>query len=80
MGLARSEQELAERVSAYLKARLADAGITYGELASRMKKHGHPSESENSIKQKLKRGTFSATFLLAAVAALGLDAIVLGDV
>lgn len=80
MGFARSEQELAERVSAYLKARLADAGITYGELALRMKKHGHPRESENGIKQKLKRGTFSATFLLAAAAALGLDAIVLGDV
>ncbi len=80
MGFARTEGELAKRVSAYLKARLADEGLTYADLAVRMKKHGLVSETEESIKQKLKRGTFPATFLLAAAAALELEAVVLGDI
>jgi hypothetical protein len=51
---------------------LQDAEITYAELAQLLKKHGHPNETEQSIKHKLKRGTFPATFFLATVAALGL--------
>jgi hypothetical protein len=33
------------------------------ELAKRLKKHGLPGETQDSIKAKLKRGTFAATFL-----------------
>jgi hypothetical protein len=40
------------------------------ELAKRLKKHGFKDETEASITAKLKRGTFSAIFLLAALAAL----------
>jgi hypothetical protein len=36
-------------------------------------------ETENSIKAKLKRGTFPATFFLAAVAAIGLTEVALED-
>ncbi|MGC1557684.1 MAG: DUF6471 domain-containing protein, partial [Methylovirgula sp.] len=38
------------------------------------------SETRDSIAAKLKRGTFSATFLLACLAALELDGIRLEDV
>jgi hypothetical protein len=40
MRLAKSEQELAERASRFLKAELKRAGVTYQELAKRLKKHG----------------------------------------
>jgi hypothetical protein len=80
MGLAETEAELAERASRFLKAELKRAGVTYDELAERLKAHGLPGESENSIKSKLKRGTFAATFFLACLAALGLEGVALEDI
>lgn len=44
------------------------------------KEHGLPSETEASIKAKLRRGTFTATFLLATLAALGMEALRLDDI
>jgi hypothetical protein len=79
MGIAKSEAELQDRASAYLKAELEKAEVTYAELAKRLKKHGFPSETENSIKSKLKRGTFAATFFLACLAALELEGVRLED-
>ena len=79
MGLAASEQELQDRASRFVKAELKRAKVTYAELAERMKEHGYPNESETTIKAKLKRGTFAATFLLAALAALELEGIRLED-
>lgn len=79
MGLAKSEQELADRTARFLKAELKRANVTYEELAERLKKHGL-SETRDSIAAKLKRGTFSATFLLGCLAALELDGIRLEDV
>jgi len=70
MGLAKSEAELQERASSFLKAELQKAEVTYAELAKRLKRHGFPRETEDSIKAKLKRGTFAATFLFACLAAL----------
>ena len=80
MGLAKTEAELAERTSLFLKAELKRGGVTYEELAKRLKKHGLPNETVDSIKAKLKRGTFAATFLLAALAALELEGVRLEDV
>jgi uncharacterized protein DUF6471 len=80
MGLAKSEQELAERASRFLKAELKRANVTYEELARRLKKHGLPDETQDSIKSKLKRGTFAATFLLACLAALELEGVSLEDI
>jgi len=79
MGLAKSEAELQERASAYLKAELQKAEVTYAELAKRLKKHGLLDETEDSIKAKLKRGTFPATFFLACLAALELTKVSLND-
>jgi hypothetical protein len=79
MGLAKTEKELAERASRFLKAELKRAGLTYSDLAEKLKEHGLPAETESSIKAKLRRGTFPATFMLACLAVLGLTALALTD-
>jgi Domain of unknown function (DUF6471) len=48
--------------------------------AQPLKKNGLPDETQDSIKAKLKRRTFAATFLLACLAALELEGISLEDV
>jgi hypothetical protein len=58
---------------------LKDAEVTYAELAKRLKKHGL-KETEASIANKLARGTFPATFLLACIAALELEGLALEDI
>ena len=80
MRFAKTEEEWAERVRAYLKAELGKADVTYTELAKRLKKHGFKDETEASITAKLKRGTFTATFLLATLAALELEGVHLEDI
>ena len=79
MGLAKTEEEWGNRASAYLKAKMKEADITYAELAKRLKKHGL-RETEAGITMKLKRGTFAATFLLACLAALELDGVALEEI
>jgi hypothetical protein len=70
ISIAKTEAEWADRVRAFLKAELSKADVTYVELAKRLKKHGFKDETEASITAKLKRGTFTAIFLLACLAAL----------
>lgn len=75
-----SEQEWAERAAAFLKHKLREGEVTYADLAKRLKKHGFKTETEASITNKLKRGTFSATFFLACLAALELEGIALEEI
>ncbi len=79
-GFAKSEAEIGERASRFLKAELKRADVTYAGLAERLAKHGLKSETVPSIKSKLARGTFAATFLLASLAALELDGVRLEDI
>ena len=79
MGIAETEAELAERAARFLKAELKRANVTYEQLAEKLKDHGL-SETRDSVAAKLKRGTFPATFLLACLAALGLDGIRLEEI
>ena len=79
MGLAETEEELALRASRFVKAELKRAGLTYSDLATKLKAHGLSSETEASIKAKLRRGTFAATFLLATLAALEMEGMRLED-
>jgi len=79
VGLAETEAELALRASRFVKAELKRAGLTYADLAERLKAHGLSTETEASIKAKLRRGTFAATFLLATLAALELEGVRLED-
>jgi hypothetical protein len=69
-----------ERAARYLKAELKRADVTYEELAERLKKHGVKGETKASIANKLARGSFPAAFLFAAMAALELEGLSLGDV
>jgi hypothetical protein len=64
MGFAKTEQEWAERASRHLKAELKRAGLTYDDLADRMKKHGF-KETKASIANKLARGTHPTAWFLA---------------
>ncbi len=74
----KSEAEWAARASMFLKHKLQETEVTYEELARRLKKHGL-KESRASIANKLKRGTFPATFFLACIAALELDGVALEE-
>lgn len=74
------QRQVADRVSRYLKAELKRADVTYEGLAEKLSKHGIKGETVDSIKAKLKRGTFPATFLLASLAALEMEGIRLEDV
>ncbi len=75
----KSEAEWAERASAFLKHKLQECGVTYIDLAKRLKKHGL-KETEASITNKLARGTFPATFFLGCLAALELDGVALEEI
>jgi len=74
MGIPKSEREWQERTRVYLKDRVTGAKITHRDLAAHMKKIGF-DETRASIANKLGRGTFSATFFLAALTVLGCDTI-----
>jgi Domain of unknown function (DUF6471) len=69
-----------ERASRFLKAELKRADLTYDGLAERLKKHGFKAETKASIANKLARGTFTASFFLATLAALELEGLRLEDV
>ena len=79
MGFAKTEEEWAERAARHRKAELKRADVTYEELAARLKKHGFKSETKASITNKLARGTFTATFFLASLAAIGCESVVIGN-
>jgi Domain of unknown function (DUF6471) len=68
-----------DRAKRFLKAELARADIGYRELAERLKKHGL-DETEASIANKISRGTFSATFLLASLKAIEREQLNLEDI
>lgn len=79
MGMAETEKAWTDRVRRFLKAELKRAEVTYGELADRLREHGL-EETEASIANKLSRGTFAATFFLAAMKAIGVEQVRLADV
>ena len=63
-----------DRARRFLKAELARAEIGYRELAARLAKHGL-KETEASIANKISRGTFPASFMLAVLKALEVDTV-----
>lgn len=80
MGLAKDETELRDRLSRFLKVELKRANVTYAELAQRLAKHGFKGETEVSVKNKIIRGAYAATFLMACIAALELEGVRLEDI
>ncbi len=60
------------KVKVLLKVELTKQGVTYAQLAEKMRKMGIP-ETEPNVRNKLSRGTFAATFLIQALEALGVS-------
>jgi hypothetical protein len=73
------EQEWAERAKRTLQAELKRAGVTYEELARRLREHGL-DETKHSVAGKVGRGSFPASFFLAAMKAIGRETLNLADV
>lgn len=72
------EREWMDRASRFLKAELKRADVTYEELARRLREHGL-NETKYSIAAKIGRGTFPATFFMAAMKAIGRENVNLAD-
>ncbi|WP_431469122.1 DUF6471 domain-containing protein [Sphingosinithalassobacter sp. LHW66-3] len=66
------------RASGTLKAELKRRGVTYAQLASRLREIG-VAESEPNIRNKLARGKFTAVFLLQCLSAIGATTLHIGD-
>jgi hypothetical protein len=72
------ERQWTDRVRRYVKAELKREEISYAELARRLKAQ-ELEETEASITAKLNRGTFSATFFLASMKAIGREHVNLAE-
>jgi hypothetical protein len=79
MAMTDKEKEWADKMRRFIKAELKRANVTYAELAQRLNEHGLDGETEASVNSKLVRGTFSATFLMAVLAVLGIAALTLAE-
>ena len=69
--IAKTEEEWAEKLRAFLKAELKRADVGYVELAKRLKKHGFKDETEASITNKLKTRHFQRNFLAGLSGSFG---------
>ena len=72
------EKEWGDKARRFLKAELKRANVGYRELAERLNAHGL-QETEVTVTGKLARGAFSAAFLLACLAVLELEGILLAE-
>jgi hypothetical protein len=79
MAMTVREKEWADKMRRFIKAELKRANVTYAELANRLNAHGLDGETEASVNSKLVRGTFSATWLMAVFAVLGIAALTLAE-
>ncbi len=64
----------AQRARNLLKGELVRRGVSYADLAVRLKAMGIDDAPEN-IRNKINRGTFSAAFLLQVLQAIGASSI-----
>jgi hypothetical protein len=79
MAYPKTEDEWGERAARHLKAELKRAGLTYEDLADRLKKHGF-DESKATIANKLARAKLSAHFFLASLVAMGREEVSLDEI
>ena len=79
MDTATAEIEPVDRMKRFVKAELKRADVTYEELARRLREMGY-EETKVSVANKLSRGTFSATFFVAVMKAIGRENVSLADI
>ena len=65
-----TEADWDARASNLLKSELKRKGVTYAQLVEKLAAIGVP-EKEVNVRNKLSRGTFTATYLLQCLEALG---------
>jgi hypothetical protein len=80
MDFEEAERQWADRAKRFLKAELKRADVTYEELARRLREHHGLNETKVSVANKLSRGTFPATFFIAAMKAIDRENVNLADV
>jgi hypothetical protein len=78
MSDSQAEKEWNDKAKRLLKAELKRSGTTYEALAAKLGAMGL-TESKTSIANKLARGKYSASFLLATLRAIGRDTISVSD-
>ena len=76
--MGKTEEQWRELVVSFVKDKMKEAGVTYEEMVQRLEPYGF-RETRASFTMKLQRGAFSATFLLACLAALELEGLKLEE-
>ena len=74
----RVDKDWQDRVKRLLKAELTGAGVSYRELADRLRAMGI-DENERNISNKISRGGFTAAFFFQCMAAIGRKTVHLED-
>jgi hypothetical protein len=74
----KTESQWADDVKRLLRAEMTWRGITYDELSKKLAQIGVKNTSVN-IRNKMARGTFSATFLVQCLSAMGVRSLRLGE-
>ena len=69
-----TESDWQERVKGFLKAELKQRGVSYKQLAEKLKELG-VHENDRNIANKLARGGFSAVFLVQCLEAIGCNTV-----
>lgn len=77
-GVERARQAWEERARNLLKGELRRRGITYKDLAERLRQVGVEDSAPN-ISNKISRGSFSAVFLLQCLHVIGATQVQLVD-
>ncbi len=67
-----------ERAKAALRKVMADQGVTYDDLAAKLRKRG-VDISDGGLQNKIARGTFTAGFMIQCMDALGSKVIQIAD-
>lgn len=61
-----------------IRAEMARQGVTYAQLAERLREAGH-QEDERNLRNKISRGKFTASFMIFVMYSLGSKNIYLGE-
>jgi hypothetical protein len=69
-----ADLDYAEFARRSLRTVLSTRGITYAQLAEKLSAMGH-AETETSIAQKVRRGTFQFSFFILCMKAIGVASV-----
>ena len=73
------KQRIGRNLKRYLKSEMVKRGISGEDLAELLSRKGN-EYSRSSIYSKMSRGTFSATFFVQSLLAMGCDNVNINDI